>query len=238
MRILPDNIHSSWTDFLNAERIETIKDISQKIGENVNPEYKNILRFLSVDLSNVKVVILGQDPYPEKGVATGRAFEVGGLKTWEQPFKQVSLKNIVRLIHKSYSNIEKYEDIFSFNRIKNEIKEGRFPILPPDRLFESWEKQGVLLLNTSFSCVPNNPESHAMLWQEFSRRLIGYISEKYYLCWFLWGKHAISMRDVINKGEFYVSRHPMLCSSKYDDDFLKSDCFTETKHLINWLGAD
>lgn len=238
MRILPDNIHSSWTDFLNAERIETIKDISQKIGENVNPEYKNILRFLSVDLSNVKVVILGQDPYPEKGVATGRAFEVGGLKTWEQPFKQVSLKNIVRLIHKSYSNIEKYEDIFSFNRIKNEIKEGRFPILPPDRLFESWEKQGVLLLNTSFSCVPNNPESHAMLWQEFSRRLIGYISEKYNLCWFLWGKHAISMRGVINKGEFYVSRHPMLCSSKYDDDFLKSDCFTETKHLINWLGAD
>jgi len=235
--IFPDNIHGSWTEFLDDECIEAINDISHKIGENVNPGHKNILRFLSIDLSSVKIVILGQDPYPEKGVATGRAFEVGGLKSWDQPFKQVSLKNIVRLIHKSYNDIAEYDCILSFNQIKREIKDGRFPILPPDRLFESWEKQGVLLLNTSFSCIPNNPESHALLWQNFSRRLIGYISENYDLRWFLWGKHALVMKQVIKKGNFFVSRHPMLCSSKYDDDFLKSDCFIKTKHLVNWLGT-
>lgn len=235
--LLPDNIHGSWTDFLSSERIEAIKDISLKIGENVNPECKNVLRFLSINLSNVKVVILGQDPYPEKGAATGRAFEVGGLKSWDQPFKQVSLKNIIRLIHKSYNNIARYEDILSFNQVKKEIKEGRFPLLPPDKLFVSWEKQGVLLLNTSFSCIPNCPESHSPLWQDFSRQLIGYISGRADIYWFLWGKHAISMKQAIKKGNFFISRHPMLCSSKYDDDFLKSDCFIKTKHLINWLGT-
>ncbi|NLX76116.1 MAG: uracil-DNA glycosylase [Clostridiaceae bacterium] len=235
--LIPDNVHSSWFDFLSRERLEMIKDISCRIGEDVNPEYNNILRFLNVDLLNVKVVVLGQDPYPEKGTATGRAFEVGGLKSWDQPFRQVSLKNIIRLVYKSYNNITRYEDILSFTEIKKEIKEGRFPILPPDKLFESWEKQGVLLLNTSFSCIPNSPQSHALIWQDFTRELIGYISERFELCWFLWGKHAISLKPVINRGTFFVSRHPMLCSSKYDDDFLKSDCIDKTRHIINWLGT-
>lgn len=235
--ILPEKIHDSWLEFLNNECIEMINDIADKIGENVNPEFNKILRFLNVDLSNVKVVILGQDPYPEKGVATGRAFEVGGLKSWDQPFRQVSLKNIIRLIHKSYNNITEYEDILSFSQIKKEIMEGRFQILPPDRLFEAWEKQGVLLLNTSFSCVPGSPESHEPLWRDFSGRLVGYISEKYDLCWFLWGKRALSMKNTIKRGSFFPARHPMLCSSKYDDDFLKSDCFIRTRQMINWLGV-
>lgn len=235
--LLPDNIHPTWFDFLNDERTKMIHDISCRIGDNVNPDISNILRFLKLDLSKIKVVILGQDPYPEKGVATGRAFEVGGLQSWDQTFRQVSLKNIIRLLHKSYNNITKYEDILSFSQIKNEIKEGRFPLLPPDKLFISWEKQGVLLLNTSLSCVPQKPKSHALLWQEFACQLIEYISKKSDLCWFLWGKHANSMKQLIHEGTFFVSRHPMLCSSKYDDDFLKSECFLKTKHIVNWLGT-
>lgn len=235
--LLPVKINDSWLDFLDSEIIEELNEISQRIGENVNPDADNILRFLRTDLSKMKVVILGQDPYPEKGVATGRAFEVGGLKSWDQPFRQVSLKNIIRLLYKSYNNITRYEDILSFEQIKNEIREGRFPLFPPDRLFSSWEKQGVLLLNTSFSCTPDNPGSHSQLWQNFSCRLIEYISENFDLYWFLWGKHAYSMKPLIAKGNFFISRHPMLCSSKYEDDFLKSDCFLRTKDLINWLGT-
>lgn len=234
--LLPEDVHGTWSDFLTGERIRMINGIADRIGDEVNPESENILRFLKADLSNVRVIILGQDPYPEKGVATGRAFEVGGLKTWDQPFRQVSLKNIIRLIHKSYNNITEYGDILSFGEIKREIMEGRFRILPPDRLFESWEKQGVLLLNTSFSCIPNSPESHSLLWKDFSQQLIEYISEKYELRWFLWGKRALSMKPLIKKGIFFLSRHPMLCSPRYEDDFLKSDCFASTKHIINWPG--
>ncbi|ANW99308.1 uracil-DNA glycosylase [Thermoclostridium stercorarium subsp. thermolacticum DSM 2910] len=234
--LLPADVHHSWSDFLTCERIRMINDIAEKIGEDVNPDFENILRFLRVNLDKVKIVILGQDPYPEKGTATGRAFEVGGLKSWDQPFRQVSLKNIIRLIYKSYNGITEYECIPPFNEIKKEIKKGKFRILPPHRLFESWEEQGVLLLNTSFSCIPNCPESHAPLWKDFTCQLIDYISEKHELYWFLWGKRALSLKPVINRGIFFLSRHPMLCSRKYEDDFLKSCCFAETMHIVNWLG--
>jgi uracil-DNA glycosylase len=236
--LIPNNIHSSWQDFLNNDRIHMLNDISHEIGTDVNPDVSKILRFLNVDLSSVKVVILGQDPYPERGMATGRAFEVGGLVSWEQPFRQVSLKNIVRLLHKNYNNISNYNDIFLFTHIKQEIKEGSFPILPPNKLLSSWEQQGVLLLNTSLSCRPNKPKSHAHIWKDFSYQLIEYISKNSELYWFLWGKHAQSMKPIIKNGNFIMSRHPMLCSSKYDDDFLKSDCFIKTNHIIKWLGTD
>ena len=64
--LIPNNIHSSWQDFLNNDRIHMLNDISHEIGTDVNPDVSKILRFLNVDLSSVKVVILGQDPYPER----------------------------------------------------------------------------------------------------------------------------------------------------------------------------
>jgi len=87
---------------------------------------------------------LGQDPYPQTGVATGRAFEVGTLKSWNQPFKNISLKNILRALYKAYSG-----QIIKFSQLKEKF-DNEFSVLPPGKLFEHWEKQGVLLLNTSF----------------------------------------------------------------------------------------
>lgn len=235
-KMLPANVDSSWYGFLNGGGFKMIAGIAAETGENINPDAENVLRFLKVNLDNVKVVILGQDPYPQKGTATGRAFEVGGLVSWRQNFKQVSLKNIIRLLHKNYNGISSYEDILSFRQIQNEIETGKFPILPPDKLFESWENQGVLLLNTSFTCIPGSPGSHEHLWHDFSCRLLSYISSQRECHWFLWGKHSQQRMMHIKKGIFHISRHPMLCSSKYEDDFLKSDCFLKTSDFINWLG--
>lgn len=105
-----------------------------------------------MDVDNVKVIWLGQDVYPAKGVATGRSFEVGGLNDWSKPFRQVSLKNIVRLIHKNHYGIIDYKDIKKFSNIQKEIKNGTFQIKSPNYLFETLEDQGVLFLNTSFTC--------------------------------------------------------------------------------------
>lgn len=229
-------IHPSWMDFLNPERIQMLAEIAQKVGDRINPNSEYVLRFLQTDLSEVKVIILGQDPYPQQGMATGRAFEVGGLESWHQSFRQVSLKNIVRLLHKDYWGITRYEDIHSFTMIKQEMKQGKFPILPPNALFSSWERQGVLLLNTSFTCIPGIPGSHEGFWKAFTKELLGYLSANPRLHWFLWGKHACEKMACIQSGIVHASRHPMLCSSKYPDDFLKSDCFLATGHLIQWLG--
>jgi uracil-DNA glycosylase len=146
--LLQINTSPSWNDFLTDEMIEMLGSIGKQIGSNYTPHRDKILRFLTCDLNKVKVCIIGQDVYYQPNVATGRSFEVGGLQSWDQPFRQVSLKNIVRLIHKTYKGITCYEDIYKFSRILSEIKDGSFPILPPPKLFDSLENQGVLFLNT------------------------------------------------------------------------------------------
>jgi len=237
MSLIPIDAHASWDRFLSVEVRDELKVIEEKIGRNINPDYENVLRFLKCDLKKVKVVILGQDPYPEKGRATGRAFEVGDLHSWNAKFRQTSLKNIIRLIYKNYNHIDDYDKILKFSEIQSQIADGRFDIAPPDRLFKSWENQGVLLLNTYFTIEPGITGSHISVWESFSIRLLGYISEENEnISWFLWGKQAEEKSRYIKSGKFYVSRHPMMCSEKYEDDFLKNNCFKNTMNDINWLG--
>ncbi len=237
MSLLPVDTNSSWSKFLTNDTIEELNLIEKKIGKNINPEHKNVLRFLQCDLSNIKVVILGQDPYPEKGRATGRAFEVGDLGSWNDKFRQVSLKNIVRLIHKAYNNFNEYKEIKRFSEIQDEIKLGKFNILPPNEIFSSWERQGVLLLNTYLSVESGITGSHIEIWEPFSIKLLEFISnENKNINWFLWGKQAEDKKKYIKNGKLYISRHPMMCSEKYHDDFLKNDCFKDTMNVINWIG--
>ncbi len=236
MSLIPKDCHWSWSKFLTDEIILELEDIEEKIGSNINPAPENVLRFMKSDLYNIKVVILGQDPYPERGRATGRAFEVGDLLSWNQAFRQVSLKNIIRLIHKSYKDINEYKDIKKFSEIQKEIKSGKFSILPPDEIFKSWEKQGVLLLNAYLSVQAGVTGSHIAIWQNFSEKLLGFISEENRdINWFLWGKMAEDKKQFIKYGKYYISRHPMMCSALYEDDFLKSDCFKGTMDIINWI---
>lgn len=237
MSLIPIDAHSSWDRFLTKEVRDELEIIEEKIGNNINPHYDNVLRFMKNNLNEIKVVILGQDPYPEKGRSTGRAFEVGDLKSWSQKFRQVSLKNIIRLIYKNYNNIDNYNEILKFSEIQYEIENGRFDILPPDKIFKSWEKQGVLLLNTYLSVEPGITGSHISIWEPFSVKLLNYISETNSdIRWFLWGKQAEDKSKYIKQGMFYISRHPMMCSEKYEDDFLRNNCFKDTMSIINWLG--
>jgi uracil-DNA glycosylase len=236
MSLIPMNVHSSWNKFLSDEIRDELKVIDEKIGRNINPSYENVLRFLMTDLNEIKVVILGQDPYPEKGRATGRAFEVGDLISWNQKFRQVSLKNIIRLIYKNYNNIEDYNKILKFSEIQKQIIEGNFNISTPDKIFKSWEKQGVLLLNTYFTVECGITGSHISIWEHFSIKLLQFTSEENKnINWFLWGKLAEEKSKYIKNGKFYISRHPMMCSEKYDDDFLRNNCFKDTMNIINWL---
>ena len=237
MSLIPKDIHPSWNKFLIEDIILELDTIETKIGSNINPAHNNVLRFMNNNLYDIKVVILGQDPYPEKGRATGRAFEVGDLLSWNQTFRQVSLKNIIRLIYKNYNGINEYKDIKRFSEIQKEIKEGKFTVLPPDKIFKSWEKQGVLLLNTYLSVEAGVTGSHISIWKNFSEELLKFISvENRNISWFLWGRMAEEKKQFIKYGNYYISRHPMMCSETYEDDFLRSNCFKDTMDIINWKG--
>jgi uracil-DNA glycosylase len=239
MTLLPPNLHPSWSNFLTDEILQLLGNIEAQLkNESYNPaESWRVLRFMQNDLYAMKVVWLGQDVYPAAGVATGRSFEVGGMTSWHVPFRQVSLKNIVRLLHKNAKGIQAYDEIYSFKAIQEEMLYGDFSLLPPNKWFEALEQQGVLFLNRYFTCRIGEPNSHREWWTTFSDQLLTFISsENPNLNWFLWGQDAISAQQFLRHGRVYSSRHPMMCSEKYADDFLRFDGFAKTWEKINWLG--
>jgi len=238
------DVHCSWKNFLTDDIIASLSDIEKKIKENGNytPSDNKVLLFLEMDLSLIPVLILGQDPYPQEGVATGRCFEVNGLNSWDTKFRNVSLKNIVRSIYKSKTGLEKkYSEILPLLNQGDKISiDGEFKILPPNELFKYWwEKQNVLLLNTAFTCNIGQANSHTKLWAEFTSQLLKYISkENKDIIWFLWGKNAQKVVDGIDIVNKIVNTHPMMCYKRENDILYGEDNpFAISSNLINWTGC-
>jgi uracil-DNA glycosylase len=229
-------IHSGWQSFLSDEIINLIASIETRVAQaEYTPAADKVLRFFKVPLPSVKIIILGQDPYPQKGVATGRAFEVGTLKSWRQTFQNVSLKNILRLLYKTYTG-----NVISFSNLKEELY-SNFPILPPDKLFEHWENQGVLLLNTSFTCKPGHPGSHQKEWKEFTGHLLKFIAtERPDVTWFIWGNHAVQATRNLQLKRCVTTMHPMMCydlpERKNDFLFGNQNGFKAFIREIDWTG--
>lgn len=231
-------VHPSWMPFFTPEIETLLMEIEETIfaeGNVFTPESPLVLRFLSLDLNNMKVLILGQDPYPQFGRATGRSFEVGGLTSWMHPFENASLRNIVRTIYKAYTG-----EVRLFTEIRQLMEASlfgqKFELLPPDLLFKSWEHQGVLLLNSSFSCVIDAPGSHSALWQPFTQKLLRFINEQNpAIVWFIWGAHAQKSVAKLTIGNKIITAHPMLATNKPNDMLLGDiNPFEVTKGLINW----
>ncbi len=230
-------IEASYQPFFTEERIQRLEEIEVQIGSEFTPVRERIFHALSTDLSTKKVVWLGQDPYFQPGVANGRSFQPANLVNWSQKFSQVSLKNIIRLVYASMNDITSYQEIPTYKQVLAQIESGAFMIKQPREWFDSLESQGVMFLNASLTCRVNEPNSHKKLWEPLMQELLSYIGQaRPDLIWFLWGTEAMSKREWIQEGVFYQSRHPMMCSVKYEEDFLKSRCFVETKEMINWLG--
>lgn len=231
-----DKIHSSWDTFFNEDIINELNNIENLIGDDYNPDSDKVLRFATVDLNKVKIIILGQDPYPQKGIPSGRSFEVQGLNSWLDKFKQTSLRNILRNIYKSYTG-----QLISMTDIRNKIKSGEFEILPPNEIFNYWESQGILMLNTYLTCKIGEPGSHRKYWDKFSKKLLKYIvSNNSNIIWFLWGAEAKSNISILGNQKTYTSNHPMMSNPKNKDDFINCKCFEDTMKTLNidWIGKN
>jgi uracil-DNA glycosylase len=225
-------VHESWNDFWNNATISCLGEIQGRIGANFTPEAAKVFLFLNFDLSRLKVVILGQDPYPQAGVATGRAFEVGNIKTWYDLKKNNSLQNILKSI---CHNSLKLGDIPTIDEIRKNIRHRKFNILSPRELFINWENQGVLLLNTAFTCEIGKPNSHSNYWNCFSQRVVDYIAVKRPDAeWFLWGNRAKSFGARIPESQKHESTHPRL-NTRTEDSFFAKNHFSLDLG-IKWTG--
>lgn len=229
------NIHEDYYDFFTVEKVTAINSFIKcmeirKIEYIPKNEY--IFKALRSSISSRKVCILSNEPYSQGEIATGLAFEVKNT-SWVNHEINISLKNILKLLYKTYNG--KMEDI---EKIRKEIGHNEFNILPPNELFKSWEKQGVLLLNSSLTAIEEKTGEHNKFWHPFTRDLMEYISAKNEnMVYLLWGKDAEQFEKNILNGEIIKSNHPAKGGhSEGEKDFLKGDFFEKTKDIINWLG--
>lgn len=230
MFYIPEN---NW-GFIDEEKIMQLEKIYNSI-ESFYPKEENVLRFLNTDFANIKYIIVGMDPYPssyeENGnvfsQATGRSFEVASINSWNEKFKQSSLRNILKTIY--------YNDtgtIKSIEKIREEIISKKFNILQPHEWYDNLEKQGVVFLNATLTVEPGNPNSHVKLWDEFMHDLITYIDKNSNAKWLLWGNDAKNrVFELVRKEQCILSCHPRLAQ------FVEENCFGKTDG-INWKGVD
>ena len=160
-------------------------------GRRIIPEQGSRLLFRAfreTPYNNVKVVILGQDPYysfeGDVPVFDGLAFSNG-----HSHYPSPSLVNILKEV----------EDTFSEGL--SLPKSAQYDLTP-------WAGQGVLLINTAHSVVENKPESHLRLWKPFTMEVIRLINEKDNIVWVLWGRKAINYKKYITK-----ESHATVCTS-------------------------
>lgn len=225
------NIHPSYFDFFSESRVRSIDQILQNIGDDYTPQKKNIFRVFEYDLASKKVLLLGMDPYPQEGVATGFSFEVP-YSSWTDKRVNTSLKNILKLIYKSY-----YGEILDIKSLREKIEDDKFPILPPDQAFKDWNDKGVIFLNTALTVKTGKAGSHLKLWNNFTCDLLQYIGRvNPDLTYLIWGAKAEKFLKYISSGEIIVHNHPAICGNLSNPkDFLNGRSFIDTMGKISWI---
>ena len=153
-----------------------------KNKKNFYPETNDIYNaFKLCSFKDTKVVILGQDPYHQKGVANGLAFSVNKGKKIP-----ASLRNIYKEIHSDLGVVTHHSGDLS-----------------------SWARQGVLLINFSLTVEDSKPGSHFSIgWSNVVESVIEILNKKHNLVYLLWGANSISKRHLINEKRHVVFTAP------------------------------
>ncbi|MED7787483.1 uracil-DNA glycosylase [Francisella sp. 19X1-34] len=215
----------TWSDILSEEKQKPyFKQILEHLVEQVShgkvifPKKEDIFNaFKYTSLDNLKVVILGQDPYHNYNQAHGLAFSVQ---------KGVDVPPSLRNMYKELSNsVEGFE-------------------IPNHGCLTRWAEQGVFLLNTTLTVEAHNANSHKDIgWQIFTDTVIEKISQhKEYIVFMLWGSHARKKKSLIDTSKHLIleSTHPSPLSAHRGflgcDHFNKCNSYLAENNLeqIDW----
>ena len=214
---IPNNIHLDWHLFFqnNLSTLQTIFS-SVNIGP-FYPAYDNIFNAFTISPKEIKICLLGQDPYQNEGLAHGYSFSVPqGVKI------PPSLVNIFKEINIEFP--DKY--IFTHGNLE---------------LWSSREK--IFLLNAALTVQPKKSNSHADLWKQFTNNVIEYLSETgNNIVFLLLGKFAGSKDLLIDEEKHKIIKgvHPSPLSAHAG--FFNSNIFIKVdyalilynKEPVNW----
>ena len=174
---LISQLPKSWHDFVD---LDLLAQISKNLTSSFIPEEQSIFRALQISPDQVKVVIVGQDPYPNPKHAMGLAFSIpAGVAPLPK-----SLKNI-------------------FTEINNDLAIDR-----SNGDLSDWANQGVLLLNRSLTVESGKSDSHSNIgWQDFTEKIIQTAANNGALA-ILWGNEAQKVSNLFAATDVFKSAHP------------------------------
>ena len=203
-------IYYDGTDISLLRKLaDNLMNIGKKLDNAIEPQMPLLFKALElVDPEDVKVVILGQDPTPQKQKATGVAFHV------EKP------RFVPAVLHMFL-----------------EVAFEGFPVDLNNGDVTNWARQGVLLLNTALTCPHDkaNHKNHFDIWRDFTVNLIGHICDSADLSvWLLWGATAKSFSKHI-KGKYLIIRggHPSpMGTAMHGDSFFGNNYFNIANQFL------
>lgn len=205
----------TWHDVIGQEKQQpyfqdTLKFVASEraAGKTIYPPQKDVFNaFSSTELENIKVVILGQDPYHGPNQAHGLSFSV--LPGIPAP---PSLVNMYK---------ELITDIPGFER-------------PNHGYLQSWAEQGVMLLNTVLTVESGNAHSHAKLgWETFTDKVIAAINDnREGVVFLLWGSHAQKKGRIIDRNRHHVLAAPHPSPLSAHRGFLGCKHFSQANALL------
>ncbi len=185
-------------------------------NKKIAPSTQNIFKaFELCTFQETKVVIFGQDPYFQEGLANGLAFSVNNHDSIPASLKNIykEIKNDIGILHNKNGSLE------------------------------TWALQGVLLLNSCLTVEVSKPGSHLDIgWENFIKEIIYILNKKNNLVFFLWGKNAQKYMKYINSNSHLIltAAHPSPLSAYRGffgcehfskcNDYLKNNGIKE----INW----
>jgi uracil-DNA glycosylase len=185
------NIDPSWSSFFDQEKNENyFKSLIdfleiESSQHTIFPQKELIFRVFELALPQIKVIIIGQDPYPTKGHANGLCFSVNPGIT---PLPK-SLSNLYKELAIEYPE---------FLRMNGDLSD--------------WFEQGVFLINTILTLREGEPLSHKNKgWETFTQNAIQYIQKNTINCvYLLWGKNAHRYDTLVDKNNNLIIKtsHP------------------------------
>ncbi len=197
-------IHSSWNKLFDEYNIDL--EGHYKCKRTVFPPKNCVFRAFEMPLSNIKVVLLGQDPYHGPGQAHGLSFSVpDGVAI------PPSLRNIQKELQ-----IEFPERNYKYGKSGN---------------LEKWVQQGIFLLNAALTVEEGRPNSHSEAWAEFTDDVIKYIAANTNCIFILLGNYAKTKDKFIkDKNSIVYGVHPSPLSAHRG--FFNSGIFKEVEEKL------
>lgn len=196
---LTELLPAAWKKILDLRLLE---EISGNLSGEFLPEARNIFRALQLSPEQVRVVIVGQDPYPNPKHAMGLAFSV---KSGTNPLP-ASLRNI----------FTELENDLGYKRSNGDLSD--------------WSEQGVLLLNRTLTVAPFEPGSHQRLgWERFTQSVVEHVAKSGAIG-ILWGNKAFELSKYFKNDCLITSAHPSPLSAYRG--FFGSRPFSNTNSML------